>query len=192
MNWETSWDNISHGIGFISQNKNRLTSFRRKGFVSGHFEPVIEPTNANAPDTQLVYVTPNLSWCYVTFLWVIVVTVEHCIFDAMCNCIHYWLYTVYVLFKHFLSFKTLINTNKCTIHPVQCTLYWNTGSLYFTALLQEESNSALFRMNAKSCVFTPSYSSYNCWFCDTEFLIRIYVFSGCSPACVFGFTGHPW
>ena len=38
----------------ISQNKNRLTSFRRKLFVSGHFEPVIEPTNAVAPDTQLV------------------------------------------------------------------------------------------------------------------------------------------
>jgi hypothetical protein len=26
-------------------------SFRRKLFVSGHFEPVIEPTNADAPDT---------------------------------------------------------------------------------------------------------------------------------------------
>ena len=38
----------------ISQNKNRLKSFRRKVFVSGHFEPVIEPTNAVAPDTQLV------------------------------------------------------------------------------------------------------------------------------------------
>ena len=46
--------NFSHGIAFISQNKNRLTSFRRKLFVSGHFEPVIEPTNADAPDTQLV------------------------------------------------------------------------------------------------------------------------------------------
>jgi hypothetical protein len=46
--------NFSHGIAFISQNKNRLTSFRRKFFVSGHFEPVIEPTNADAPDTQLV------------------------------------------------------------------------------------------------------------------------------------------
>ena len=46
--------NFSHGIEFISQNKNRLTSFRRKLFVSGHFEPVIEPTNADAPDTQLV------------------------------------------------------------------------------------------------------------------------------------------
>ena len=40
--------NFSHGIAFISQNKNRLTS------VSGHFEPVIEPTNADASDTQLV------------------------------------------------------------------------------------------------------------------------------------------
>ena len=53
------WDlqflgNFSHGITLISQNKNRLTSFRRKCFVSGHFEPVIEPTNADAPDTQLV------------------------------------------------------------------------------------------------------------------------------------------
>ena len=46
--------NFSHGIDFISQNKNRLTSFRRRIFVSGHFEPVIEPTNADAPDTQLV------------------------------------------------------------------------------------------------------------------------------------------
>jgi hypothetical protein len=46
--------NFSHGIGLISQNKNRLMSFRRKSFVSGHFEPVIEHTNADAPDTQLV------------------------------------------------------------------------------------------------------------------------------------------
>ena len=45
---------FSHGIALISQNKNRLTSFRRKLFVSGHFEPVIKPTNADAPDTQLV------------------------------------------------------------------------------------------------------------------------------------------
>ena len=30
--------NFSHGIAFISQNKNRLTSFRRKFFVSGHVE----------------------------------------------------------------------------------------------------------------------------------------------------------
>ena len=47
-------DKFSNGIALISQNKNRLTSFRRKVFVSGHFEPVIEPTNADAPDTQLV------------------------------------------------------------------------------------------------------------------------------------------
>ena len=46
--------NFSHGIAFISQNKNRLKSFRRKSFVSGHFEPVIEPTNADAENTQLV------------------------------------------------------------------------------------------------------------------------------------------
>ena len=46
--------NFSHGIAFMSQNKSRLTSFRRKVFVSEHFEPVIEPTNADAPDTQLV------------------------------------------------------------------------------------------------------------------------------------------
>jgi hypothetical protein len=46
--------NFSYGIAFISQNKNRLTSFRRKLFVSGNFEPVIEPTNADVPDTQLV------------------------------------------------------------------------------------------------------------------------------------------
>ena len=46
--------NFSHGIALISQNRNRLTSFRSNVFVSGHFEPVIEPTNADAPDTQLV------------------------------------------------------------------------------------------------------------------------------------------
>ena len=46
--------NFSHGIALISQNKNRLTNFRTKFFVSGHFEPVIEPTNADAPHTQLV------------------------------------------------------------------------------------------------------------------------------------------
>ena len=34
--------NFSHGIALISQNKNRLMSFRRKLFVSGHFEPIIE------------------------------------------------------------------------------------------------------------------------------------------------------
>ena len=46
--------NFSHGIAVISQFKNRLTSFRRKFFVIGHFEPVTEPKNADAPDTQLV------------------------------------------------------------------------------------------------------------------------------------------
>ena len=46
--------NFSHGIAFITQNKNRQTSFRNKLFVSSHFKPVIEPTNADAPDTQLV------------------------------------------------------------------------------------------------------------------------------------------
>ena len=46
--------NFSHGIAFISQNKNRLTNFRRKLFISSHFKPVIEPTYADAPDTQLV------------------------------------------------------------------------------------------------------------------------------------------
>ena len=45
--------NFSHGISFISQNKNRLTSFRRKLFIPGHFEPASEPTNAEAPDTIL-------------------------------------------------------------------------------------------------------------------------------------------
>ena len=45
--------NFSHGIALISQNNNILTCFRRKCFVSGHFEPVIDPTNADAPDTQL-------------------------------------------------------------------------------------------------------------------------------------------
>ena len=46
--------NFSHRIAFISQNKNRLMSFRRKFLVSGHFEPVIKLTNADALDTQLV------------------------------------------------------------------------------------------------------------------------------------------
>ena len=46
--------NFSYGIAFISQNKNRLTSSRRKVFVSGHFEPVIKPTNTDAPDTHLL------------------------------------------------------------------------------------------------------------------------------------------
>ena len=46
--------NFSHGIALISQNKSRLMSFRRQYFVSGHFKPVIEPTNGDAPDTQLV------------------------------------------------------------------------------------------------------------------------------------------
>ena len=45
--------NLSHRIAFVFQNMIRLTSFRRKLFVSGHFEPVIEHTNADAPDTQL-------------------------------------------------------------------------------------------------------------------------------------------
>ena len=46
--------NFSHGIAFIFQNKNRLTSFKRKLFVCAHFEPVIKPTNADAQDTQVV------------------------------------------------------------------------------------------------------------------------------------------
>ena len=43
--------NFLHGIAFISHNRN---SFRRNIFVSSHFEHVIEPTNADAADTQLV------------------------------------------------------------------------------------------------------------------------------------------
>ena len=39
-------------MALISQNKNRLKSFRRKLFVSGHFETVIEPTNADALDKK--------------------------------------------------------------------------------------------------------------------------------------------
>jgi hypothetical protein len=46
--------NFLHGIALISQKKNRLASFGIKFFVSGHFEPVVKPTNADAPDTQLV------------------------------------------------------------------------------------------------------------------------------------------
>ena len=41
--------NFTHAMAFISQNNNRLTSFGRKVFVSGHFEPVIKPTNVDAP-----------------------------------------------------------------------------------------------------------------------------------------------
>ena len=40
-------------IAFISQNKNRLSSLRRKFSFSGHFESIIKPTIADAPDTQL-------------------------------------------------------------------------------------------------------------------------------------------
>ena len=42
--------NFLHRIALISLNKNRLTSFRRNLFISSHFEPVIEPTNAQAQD----------------------------------------------------------------------------------------------------------------------------------------------
>jgi hypothetical protein len=42
--------NFLHGIAFIYQNKKRLMSFRRMFFDSGHFEPVIKDTNADAPD----------------------------------------------------------------------------------------------------------------------------------------------
>ena len=45
--------NFSHGIAFISQKKTRLSSLRRKFSFSGHFESIIEPTNADAPYTQL-------------------------------------------------------------------------------------------------------------------------------------------
>ena len=45
--------NFLDEIAFISQNKNRLSSLRRKFSFSGHFESIIEPTNADAPDTQL-------------------------------------------------------------------------------------------------------------------------------------------
>ena len=45
--------NFSHGIAFISQNKNRLSGLREKLSFSGHFESIIEPTNADSPDTQL-------------------------------------------------------------------------------------------------------------------------------------------
>ena len=46
--------NFSNGIAFISQNKYRLKSFRRKVFVSGLFEPAIDRTNAEAPDSLVV------------------------------------------------------------------------------------------------------------------------------------------
>ena len=47
--------NFSPGIAFISQNKNRLWSLRRKLYFSGHFESIIETTNADAPYTQLAH-----------------------------------------------------------------------------------------------------------------------------------------
>ena len=40
-----------HGIAFISQNKNRLSSLRRKLSFSGEYESIIKP--ADAPDAQL-------------------------------------------------------------------------------------------------------------------------------------------
>ena len=43
--------NFSHGMAFISQNKYRLSSLRCS--FSCHFENIIKPTNADAPDTQL-------------------------------------------------------------------------------------------------------------------------------------------
>lgn len=46
--------NVLHRITLISQNNNCLLSFRRRFFVSGHFEPVIKLTTA-APDNQLVH-----------------------------------------------------------------------------------------------------------------------------------------
>ena len=52
--------NFSHGMAFISQNKNRLMRFRRNLFVSGHFEPEIEPKNADAPDTSTSLKKPSL------------------------------------------------------------------------------------------------------------------------------------
>ena len=45
--------NFSHGIAFISQNKDRLSSLRIKLSFSGHFESIIKLTNADAPDTEL-------------------------------------------------------------------------------------------------------------------------------------------
>ena len=48
---------VSHGIALISQNKKELSSLRRKFSFSGHFESIIKPTNADAPDTQLAQKT---------------------------------------------------------------------------------------------------------------------------------------
>ena len=49
--------NFSHGIAFISQNKNRLMSFRTKFFVSRHFEPVIETTKKASFIASLIRTT---------------------------------------------------------------------------------------------------------------------------------------
>ena len=48
-NWEfLAWNSLH-----FSEHE-QIDEFQKKVFVSGHFEPVIEPTNADAPDTQLV------------------------------------------------------------------------------------------------------------------------------------------
>ena len=42
-------------FSFLAISRMELPSFlRRNVIVSDHFEPVIEPTNAEAPDNQLV------------------------------------------------------------------------------------------------------------------------------------------
>lgn len=46
-----------YGIDFFPQNKSRPMSFRRNFSFSGDFENIIEATNADTPDTQLVSAT---------------------------------------------------------------------------------------------------------------------------------------
>jgi hypothetical protein len=67
--------NLSHVIALISQNKNSLTSFRRKFFVSGHFEPVIEPTNADATSLKKASFISSLISTTVEVMAVVLVVV---------------------------------------------------------------------------------------------------------------------
>ena len=50
--------NFSHGIAFISQNKNRLTSFIRNVFVAGHFEPETNPQRLMLEIFKMCFISP--------------------------------------------------------------------------------------------------------------------------------------
>lgn len=64
LNFEHTWDlqfpgSLSHGIDFISQNRNRLMSLWRKK-IFGQFGTIIKSTNSHAPDPQLTKGRPVL------------------------------------------------------------------------------------------------------------------------------------